>query len=365
MYSYHPGPSQVFPALRKYLTDAFDEGVLSLPHRHPDFSAMYSQVEALLRQKFNLPPDYALYFFSSATECWSVVSEGMVEDSALHLFTGDFGRRWYDYSYTINGRVARLDIEVDQPLDELGDDQFRNYEMVCLTHNETSNGSQIPASFISKLRRKLPESILAVDATSSLGGVNLPLTDADIWFASVQKCFGLPAGLAVMFCSPRAVEVFQRLEFDDQYNSLMFAHENYLKRQTTHTPNVLNIYLLKRVLEDSQPIANIHERLAERASRIYSLLERGPLFRPLVRYAPNRSLTVIAAEGTPEQVGRISQSFREEGVRLGAGYGEWAETTFRVANFPAHDDERFTQLLERLEAFPDARPTESAAPAGA
>lgn len=361
MYSYHPGPSQVFPALRNYLTDAFDEGVLSLPHRHPDFSAMYREIETLLRQKFNLPPDYALYFFSSATECWSVVSEGMVEDSALHVFTGDFGRRWYDYSYTINGRVARLDIEVDQPLDELADDQFRNYEMVCLTHNETSNGSHIPVSFISKLRRKLPESILAVDATSSLGGVDLALTDADIWFASVQKCFGLPAGLAVMFCSPRAVEVFQRLEFDDQYNSLMFAHENYLKRQTTHTPNVLNIYLLKRVLEDSQPISEIHMRLAERASRIYSVLERNTLFSPLVRYAPNRSLTVIAAEGMPEEVRRITNTLLEEGVRLGAGYGEWAETTFRVANFPAHDDERFSQLIEWLESYPSSRSIEAGA----
>lgn len=353
MYSFHPGPSQVYAELRTYLTDAYDHGILSLPHRHADFSAIYRRIEELMRERLNLPTDYSLYFFSSATECWSVVSEGMVEDSALHVFTGDFGRRWYDYSYTINGRVARLDLEPDQDLFDLSEDQFQGYEMVCLTHNETSNGSQIPAEFIRVLRNRLPDSILAVDATSSMAGVDLPLNAADIWFASVQKCFGLPAGLAVMCCSPRAVQVFQRLNFDNQYNCLVFTHENYLKHQTTHTPNVLNIYLLMRVLEASPNITEHHERLAQRASVLYRILEQHSQFKPLIQQQANRSLTVIAAEGLPQDIRAFRERLAEQGIRVGTGYGEWAETTFRLANFPAHTDEAFDRLRGWLQAYPE------------
>jgi phosphoserine aminotransferase len=354
MYSFHPGPSEVFPHVRTYLTDAYDQGILSLPHRHPDFSAMYRRIRELMRERFNLPPDYCLYFFSSATECWSVVSEGMVEDSALHVFTGNFGRRWYEYSYTINGRVARLDLEPDQDYFELTDDQFQGYEMVCLTHNETSNGSQVPIEYLHHLRQRLPESILAVDATSSLAGVNLPLEAADIWFASVQKCFGLPAGLAVMFCSPRAVQVFQRLNFDDQYNCLVFTHQNALKFQTTHTPNVLNIYLLLRVLESSPTIAQIHDRLVERSTRLYQVLDQHSHFRALIRLRANRSITVVAVQGVMQDIAHFRQQLAEQGIRIGTGYGEWADTTFRLANFPAHSDETYHQMIDLIRSFPTA-----------
>jgi phosphoserine aminotransferase len=53
---------------------------------------------------------------------------------------------------------------------------------------------------------KIPDALIAVDATSSMAGVELDWQSADIWFASVQKCFGLPAGMAVMVCSPRALQ---------------------------------------------------------------------------------------------------------------------------------------------------------------
>ena len=45
-YTFNPGPSAVYPAVRQYLTDAFDEGWLSAPHRSEKVTAMVRQTVA-------------------------------------------------------------------------------------------------------------------------------------------------------------------------------------------------------------------------------------------------------------------------------------------------------------------------------
>src|SRR5690606_5785909 len=134
-------------------------------------------------------------------------------------------------------------------------------ELICLTHNETSNGTQLPNEFLLHVRSFYPDSIIAVDATSSLGGLNLKINKADIWFASVQKCFGLPAGLRIMICSPNAVARAKEMNERNHYNSLPVLIEKMLNFQTYNTPNVLGIYLLSRVLEQTNLIRTIDKNL--------------------------------------------------------------------------------------------------------
>lgn len=56
MYTFNPGPSQVYPELRGYLQDAFDEGWLSAPHRGERFTGLMRQTVADLKTKLNIPP---------------------------------------------------------------------------------------------------------------------------------------------------------------------------------------------------------------------------------------------------------------------------------------------------------------------
>jgi phosphoserine aminotransferase len=93
-----------------------------------------------------------------------------------------------------------------------------------------------------------------------MAGVELDWQSADIWFASVQKCFGLPAGMAVMVCSPKALQYAEIIGDRKYYNSLLFMNDNFKKYQTHYTPNVLEIYLLSKILEQ---IPDISETLLE------------------------------------------------------------------------------------------------------
>ena len=60
MYTFNPGPSAVYPAVRQYLTDAFDEGWLSAPHRSEKVTSLVRQAVTDLKSKLNVLGLYLL-----------------------------------------------------------------------------------------------------------------------------------------------------------------------------------------------------------------------------------------------------------------------------------------------------------------
>ena len=82
------------------------------------------------------------------------------------------------------------------------------YEIITIVHNETSTGLQNPIKEIAAaVRRVSPETLICVDAVSSLGGARIEM-DAwglDMLLTSSQKCLGLPPGLALGAVSDRAM----------------------------------------------------------------------------------------------------------------------------------------------------------------
>ncbi len=77
--SFYPGPSQLYPEVEGYLQDAYRSGILSMNHRSPAFMDMLSGILAAMHEKLAVPTDYEIYFTSSATECWEIVSQSLVE----------------------------------------------------------------------------------------------------------------------------------------------------------------------------------------------------------------------------------------------------------------------------------------------
>lgn len=73
--------------------------------------------------------------------------------------------------------------------------------------------------------RSMTNALIAIDATSWFGGVVFDWMLGDVWFASVQKCLGLPAGMGIMVCSPKALEKARKVNDILRYNSLLFMHK--------------------------------------------------------------------------------------------------------------------------------------------
>ena len=55
MLTFYPGPAKVYPEVRDYLTLAYDEGILSIPHRSDRFVQLTKNLVPLLRKKLNIP----------------------------------------------------------------------------------------------------------------------------------------------------------------------------------------------------------------------------------------------------------------------------------------------------------------------
>jgi phosphoserine aminotransferase len=345
MITFYPGPSKVYDEVEHYLKEAFDSGLISANHRSAGFMQMLEETIGTLKMKLNVPADYEVYLVSSATECWEIIAQSLITTSSLHIYNGAFGEKWMEYTQKLTGNARCEVFGLNESLD-IDKLRIETDDVICLTQNETSNGTAISADIIDVLRSKT-NNLIAVDATSSMAGVELPWESADVWYASVQKCFGLPAGMGIMIVSPNAIAQAEKLGERSHYNSLLFIRDNFIKFQTPYTPNTLGIYLLGKVMQQVSPVSEVDAQTRKRSQEWYSFLKENG-YRILVENDAVRSETVIAVQDSRENIDLLKKAAKERGITLGNGYGKEKDTSFRIANFPAITENEIDTLKKFL-----------------
>jgi len=350
MISFYPGPSKVEEKIPQYVKQAHKEGILGMNHRSDEFVSMSSNTIELLKKKLFIPEDYTIFFVSSATECWEIIAQSLMHDTSYHFYNGAFGEKWFEYSKKIHPLSIGYKFDQEAQLKLTDIDLSSDEGIICLTQNETSNGTRISNKRIASIRKSYPNHLIAVDATSSMAGDHLKFENADVWYASVQKCFGLPAGMALMICSPKAIDKAMTINERTHYNSLPIMIDKMKVYQTTHTPNVLNIYLLQQVLKQRKPIDKIHKKLKQRSNQYEKLIANIEGLEVLITNEKVKSHTVTAIKGDPKLVKQIKKDAKASGLLLGNGYGDLADKSFRIANFPAHKNKDIKLLTHFFES---------------
>lgn len=350
MISFYPGPSRVYDEVPTYVRDAHRKGLLSMNHRSEAFMDLYRETVLLLRQKLDVPKTYSVFFLSSATECWEVLAQSLTREKSIHVFNGAFGEKWFDYARRIHPSAEAITFDRNASLDPKKL-LFDAGDLICLTQNETSNGTQISNDTIRKIAKANPKHLVAVDATSSMAGIYLNFKNADIWFASVQKCFGLPAGLGLMICSPRAIHEAETIQENRHYNSVLLLNDMMRKWQTSCTPNVLGIYLLKRTLEKAKPVRETDKVIRTRYESWMDFFEGYNVLTPLIKHKTVHSFTVMTLTGEKETLARLKKAALKQGIQIGEGYGALKGESIRIANFPAIKDAEIKKLKQLLESF--------------
>lgn len=348
MISFYPGPSRVHDEIAEYVNDACEAGILSINHRSQEFMDISARTIGLLKRRLEIPEDYTVFYTTSATECWEIIAQSIIDKASYHLFNGAFGKKWFEYTHKLCTGATPHAFGHNDLIDVKSLKVGKAKGMICITQNETSNGTQVSNEIIGQMRDRYPQHLIAVDATSSMAGVYLDFTAADIWYASVQKCFGLPAGLALMICSPAAMKHVHRLGERNHYNSLAFMADMMEKWQTPFTPNVLNIYLLNRVMDASKSIHDVHRKIEERQRSWTDFFRDNSSLQHFVENEEARSLTVIPVQANESVVTAVKSRAKKHGFLLGEGYGDLKATTFRIANFPAIRKKEMRALMEFL-----------------
>jgi phosphoserine aminotransferase len=347
MISFYPGPSRVYDDIPNYVKDAHREGILSMNHRSDAFISLCKNTVSLLKEKLDIPKSYIIFFTSSATECWEVIAQSLIKKESIHIYNGAFGEKWFNYTQRLVPKAKAIPFDAQQQLDTQRL-TFKSSELICLTQNETSNGTQLNTDTLAQIKKQNPKHLIAVDTTSSMAGIELPFKHADIWFASVQKCFGLPAGLAVIVCSPKAIDQIKFIGENKHYNSLVFVNEMMAKWQTSYTPNVLGIYLLMRTLKKGKHIQETSKELFKRYQAWEQYFQHSDHLQLLIQNPAVRSHTVLTITGNHKHLEKVKANAVKEGFLLGEGYGTLKKETFRIANFPAIRKKEINKLMEFL-----------------
>ncbi|GAB3692563.1 phosphoserine transaminase [Spirosoma flavus] len=350
-----PGPAELYPTFYQHLQVAMDEQIGSISHRSQRFRDIYKFTDEQLRTLLSIPDTHGIFFMGSASEVWERMLLNCVEFESFHLVNGSFSQKFYDYANALHKHTDVLEKPFGEGFDA-AEVQVPEYaEVVCLTHNETSSGVQMKTSEIHKLKRKYPKKLFCVDMVSSAPYPDLDFSIIDSAFFSVQKAFGMPAGLGVWIASEACLAKAERLQKSDSLNigahhTLPTLWKHYKTFETPATPNVLFIYLLGKIAEDFNRIGieTIRKQTEERARTIYKFLDSSDAFQPFVKQERHRSQTVIVAN-TQKPAAEVIAAAKMNHMIVGSGYGKFKESQIRIANFPATSTEQIAALIEQLK----------------
>lgn len=349
--SFSVGPARVVPAFMRYAKQAYSEGIISINHRSPAFASLWKCTKKLLHEKLEIPLDYQIICCSSATECWEIIAQSFTQKGSYHLCQGAFAQRWKEAAARLQKKSGEEHFGLEERC-TVPHLRSSDVDVLACTQNETSNGTRIETDTLRTLASTCRRAgiLLATDATSSLGAVQLPWEALDLGFASVQKGLGLPAGLALLVVSPRAAARAAALGERAHYNSYLRIHEAFDICQGPYTPNILGIYLLMRSLSDKALLPQVARRTTLRACNWYSFLEKQG-YDVLVKTPALRSETVIVLKGEKQRLQHLFTYLGEKGFPLSPGYGAWGEHTLRLGNFPAIRAQEITKMQQALKDF--------------
>jgi aspartate aminotransferase-like enzyme len=346
-----PGPVDVSPDVLQKQTRAM------MPHRSKDFEAIFQRSAEKLRQIF-----YTQYRIFIMTNSGSGAQESAVRNLAkervLNCVNGAFAKRWYDVAIA-NGKLAdKVEAPMGQAiLPEMVEEALtkQKYELITLVHNETSTGVENPVKEIAEVvHRVSPETLIAVDAVSSLGGAKIEM-DAwglDVLFTSSQKCLALPPGLALIGVNDRAMARAAEVPYRGWYFDYLLLEKHRLKDSTPMTPAMSLIYALDYQL-DRMLAEGIENRFARHSamakySQEWAMKKGWPLFAP--EGYRSQTITVVVNPATFD-CGEFNKFVAPRGLRLANGYGDLKGKTFRIAHMAEIQMSDLENLLNGIDEF--------------
>jgi len=329
-----PGPVHVLPDVLEQLSR------YTLGHRGKEYSQLHGETVTMLKEILATKQSVFLST-SSASGVW----EGSIrncldhEETVLCTMCGAFSDKFADVARACGRNVEELKVEWGQPITaDMIDKKLAEgkYAAITLVHNETSTGLTNPVYEISEMmKKKYPDVLVLVDSVSGMGGLPLEFDKLgwDVVFASVQKAFAIPPGLAVFAVSDRAMEKSKTITARGYYFDFQQFAKSGAKDQTPTTPAIPHImalnYQCKKLIAEG--MENVWKRHAEMANFVRGWAkDRFELFCE-EKYASNTLTTIKNTRGI--NVADTIKAIQEKhNAIFGNGYGKLKEQAFRVAH---------------------------------
>ena len=345
-----PGPSQLFYTFGDHFKKAISEDVPSISHRSKQFIKIVEEGTVSLRALLELPDDYHVFFLNSANEAWDRIIQNLVAHSSHHFANGSFSKKFHDFALQHG-----MNSTVSQAADGSSFQDFTipaDAELIGITKNETSVGYSFTEDEIEQIRAENPEKLIALDVVSASPAVPVNYSNIDTAYLSVQKAFGMPAGLGIWIANERCIEKAAKKQENSSigsYRSLPNLKKFALKFQTPETPNMLYIYIIGKIAQDmlNYGVKRLQNDVVYKATLLNQLVEAHPSLNHFVSQKENRSRSTIVAEAKNQSL--FINEIAKKGMILGKGYGPYKDEHIRIANFPTHSRESVEFLVDNLK----------------
>ncbi|MHC4122592.1 MAG: pyridoxal-phosphate-dependent aminotransferase family protein [Planctomycetota bacterium] len=329
----------------------------TLGHRLKEYTQLHGETVEMLSKIFFTEQNVFLST-SSASGIWEAAVRNCVDfdETVLCTMCGAFSDKWSDVAKSCGRKVEELKVEWGRATTaEMIDEKLATgkYAAVTLVYNETSTGLTNPIYEISKMmKEKYPDVLVFVDSVSAMVGLPIHFDQLgwDVTFASVQKAFAIPPGLAVALVSNRALEKSKNVPNRGYYFDFQNFAKSGEKSQTPTTPCIPHImalnYQCERLLKEG--MENVWQRHKQMAEFVKAWAkEKFALFCD-EQYASN-TLTCVKNTRGINVADTIKAVQEKHNTVFGNGYGKLKEETFRIAHMGDITLDELKELLSWID----------------
>jgi len=325
-----PGPVEVRPDVLAQMARPM------IGHRSKDASLLQHGISDKIRKLF-----YTNEAILLSTSSGSGLMEGAVRSCTLKkaavFSVGAFGKRWFEMAVGNNVPADLYEVEWGTAITpKLVDEVLSTgqYDLLTITHNETSTGLMNPVEEIAGVVKQYPEIVYCLDAVSSMAGTKIEVDKlgVDICITSTQKALGLPPGMAICSFSSKAIERAQQVQNRGYYLDLLAIYDYMQKKdyQYPSTPSLSHMfaldYQLDRIMQEG--LDNRFNRHIEMAEYVRAWARREFALFADERYLSNTLTTISNTKGI--DVGALNKELGARGYQISNGYGKMKDKTFRI-----------------------------------
>jgi len=344
-----PGPVNVEPdVLEKMAT-------VQIPHRSKTATELQKRITKNLQQLMKTD-DLIILSTSSGSGIMEMAIKSCTKKRAAVFSVGAFGDRWFNMATSNDVPADKFKSEPGTPTTpEMVEDALKSgrYDVVTVTHNETSSGLMNDVYAIGQVVKKYPDVLFLVDAVSSLGGAKIEVdaSNIDICISSTQKCLGLPPGLSVASVSERAYERAKTVErrgfYLDLVNVVNRVKKDYQYPSTPSTPHMWALdYKLDKII-NQEGLDNRYNRHAHLAKIVQKWAEKHFELFAKEGFRSNTVTTILNTKGF--SIVDLNQELTKRGFLLSNGYGALKDQAFRIAHMADRQEKELLQLLKEIE----------------
>jgi alanine-glyoxylate transaminase/serine-glyoxylate transaminase/serine-pyruvate transaminase len=318
----------------------------TLDHRSPAFAEILHPCLDGVRRVLKSETADVFIFPSTGTGGWEAAITNTLSpgDKVLVGRNGMFSHRWIDMCQRHGLDVQVIEVPwghalpADRFEEALRADGGRAIKAVLATHNETATGV---VSDIAAIRAAMDAAghpaLLLVDGVSSIGSMDFRFDawGVDVAVTGSQKGFMLPAGLAILGFSGRALAAARSAELPRTFFDVADMSDGYAADAFPYTPpvglmNGLRVALDMLLSEGLEGVFARHRRLAD---GVRSAVSAWGL--DLCAVSPDVASDSVTAIRTPAGFDAgdiVTVAARDYGMAFGGGLGEVAGKVFRIGH---------------------------------